>query len=317
MKNVIKRFLLFSLNFTLILSNPVYASNGLRKEEATGNIMVSEHQLTKSSKHYQYLWKEKEEVPKDAKVYVYTPPNFNGKTVCIDAGHGDNTKPVANLKKEKYYPIEDSKLKTMNTSMVGAKAYGYGVESRSFPNIYDKKETEPEFTLKVAVLAKDMLLDKGYRVVMTRNSFSQNLSNGTRAVLAAETSDIMVSIHSNASVSHRVRGCIVYYGGDEDSISGEVHPGYTKIMGIDKYVTDSANLSRFLARSVSEKGGFINKGEQTAVLRLFSYSSIPTALVEVGFSDQMDDAKLLVENKKKIAEGIVTGIDSYYKNKMK
>ena len=55
---------------------------------------------------------------------------FNGHTVFVDPGHGDNSAPEANQKREKYYPVDDSLLKSMKTSMVGAKAYGVGVEAR-------------------------------------------------------------------------------------------------------------------------------------------------------------------------------------------
>ncbi len=311
-RNAIAFAAVFSLCSTLC---PFFTTEAIANQIVVSkNASMKEHSLSKDSKHFKYLWKEGEDVPKDAKVYIYTPIKHNGRTVCIDAGHGDNSKAVAQTKKEKYYPVEDSKLKDMNTSMVGAKALGYGVEVRDTANVYDKKETEPEFTLTVAMLARDMLLDKGYKVVMTRNNKNQNISNGTRSVLAGETSDIMVSIHSNASNSHTAKGCIVYYAGDKDAVSGDTYPNYTKIMGIDKHSDKSKELSQYLVDSVSKKAGFNNKGAQTAVLRVFSYSSIPTALVEVGFSDQIDDAKLLINKKKEISEGIVYGIEEYYKH---
>jgi len=65
----------------------------------------------------------------------------------------------------------------MKTSMVGDKGYGVGVEARDSKNIYDKTETEPEFSLKVALKLKDLLINKGYRVVMSRTDFNQNISN--------------------------------------------------------------------------------------------------------------------------------------------
>ena len=232
--------------------------------------------------------------------------------MCVDAGHGANSHPTATQKKEKVYPVEDSKLASMNTSMVGAKAYDYGVEARDSKNVYDKKETEPEYTLKVALMVKDKLLAKGYRVVLTRNDASQNLSNGARAVLAGETSDIMVSIHTNASTSKMASGTLTFYPGDKDYMDGGAHPGYTKIMGIDKDVDKSKKLAELMANNVSSSAGFSNKGAHSAILRIFSYSSIPVSLVEVGFSDYATDAKILTERKEQVANGIVKGIDEYF-----
>ena len=273
---------------------------------------VKEHKLSQNSRLVNYMWHPKEGEIQDAKVFIYEPEQFNGHTVCVDAGHGANSHPTATQKKEKVYPVEDSKLASMNTSMVGAKAYDYGVEARDSKNVYDKKETEPEYTLKVALMVKDKLLAKGYRVVLTRNDASQNLSNGARAVLAGETSDIMVSIHTNASTSKMASGTLTFYPGDKDYMDGGMHPGYTQIMGIDKDVDKSKRLAELMADNVSSSAGFSNKGAHSAILRIFSYSSIPVSLVEVGFSDYATDAKILTERKEQVANGIVKGIDEYF-----
>lgn len=273
---------------------------------------VKEHKLSANSRLVNYMWHPGEGQIQDAKVFIYEPEQFNGHTVCVDAGHGANSHPTATQKKEKVYPVEDSKLAGMNTSMIGAKGYDYGVEARDSRNVYDNKETEPEYTLKVALMVKDQLLAKGYRVVLTRNDASQNLSNGARGVLAGETSDIMVSIHTNASKCKCATGTLTFYPGDKDYMDGQVHPGYTQIMGIDKNVDKSKKLAELMVNNVSSSVGFSNKGAHSAILRIFSYSSIPVCLVEVGFSDQATDAKLLTEKKQQAADGIVKGIDAYF-----
>ena len=273
---------------------------------------VKEHKLSQNSRLVNYIWHAKEGEIQDAKVFIYEPEQFNGHTVCVDAGHGANSHPTATQKKEKVYPVEDSKLASMNTSMVGAKAYDYGVEARDSKNVYDKKETRSEERFKVALMVKDKLLAKGYRVVLTRNDASQNLSNGARAVLAGETSDIMVSIHTNASTSKMASGTLTFYPGDKDYMDGGAHPGYTKIMGIDKDVDKSKKLAELMANNVSSSAGFSNKGAHSAILRIFSYSSIPVSLVEVGFSDYATDAKILTERKEQVANGIVKSIDEYF-----
>mgnify|MGYP000904465873 CR=1 FL=1 len=273
---------------------------------------VKEHKLSQNSRLVNYIWHAKEGEVQDAKVFIYEPEQFNGHTVCVDAGHGANSHPTATQKKEKVYPVEDSKLSGMNTSMVGGKAYDYGVEARDSKNVYDKKETEPEYTLKVSLMVKDKLLAKGYRVVLTRNDASQNLSNGARSVLAGETSDIMVSIHTNASMCKCATGTLAFYPGDKDYMDGGVHPGYTQIMGIDKNVDKSKKLAELMVNNVSSSVGFGNKGAHSAILRIFSYSNIPICLVEVGFSDHVKDAKLLTERKEQAANGIVKGIDEYF-----
>lgn len=266
--------------------------------------------LSQSSKYRPYLWKNADGSTPDYLAYVFEPEVFNGHTIFVDAGHGDNSSPEANQKREKYYPVEDSKLRDMNTSMVGSKAYGYGVEARDSKSVYDQKETEPQFSLRVALLLKDKLLARGYRVVMSRTDFNQNLSNGARSALAGETSDIMVSIHSNTGKSS---GTLTFYPGDNDYISEATYPGYTNIMGLTKENIDaSKRLAEIMANNITSSTGLKNLGAHTAVLRIFSYSTIPTCLIETGFADNITDAKILATKKDTIADSMTQSIDQYF-----
>ena len=268
------------------------------------------YHLSENSKYRPYLWKNADGSAPDYKAYVFEPKVFNGHTVFVDPGHGDNLAPEANQKREKYYPVDDSLLKSMKTSMVGAKAYGVGVEARDSKNVYDKIETEPEFSLKVALKLKDLLINNGYRVVMSRTDFNQNISNGARSAIAGETSDIMVSIHSNTGKNS---GTLSFYPGDSDYISGSTYPGYTNIMGLTKSNIElSKKLAENMESNITMTTGLKNKGTHSAVLRIFSYSSIPTCLVEVGFADNATDAKILSTKKDAIATSMASAIDQYF-----
>ena len=268
------------------------------------------YHLSENSKYRPYLWKNADGSAPDYKAYVFEPKVFNGHTVFVDPGHGDNLAPEANQKREKYYPVDDSLLKSMKTSMIGAKAYGVGVEARDSKNVYDKIETEPEFSLKVALKLKDLLINNGYRVVMSRTDFNQNISNGARSAIAGETSDIMVSIHSNTGKNS---GTLSFYPGDSDYISGSTYPGYTNIMGLTKSNIElSKKLAENMESNITMTTGLKNKGTHSAVLRIFSYSSIPTCLVEVGFADNATDAKILSTKKDAIATSMANAIDQYF-----
>ena len=268
------------------------------------------YHLSENSKYRPYLWKNADGSAPDYKAYVFEPKVFNGHTVFVDPGHGDNSAPEANQKREKYYPVDDSLLKSMKTSMVGAKAYGVGVEARDSKNVYDKIETEPEFSLKVALKLKDLLINNGYRVVMSRTDFNQNISNGARSAIAGETSDIMVSIHSNTGKNS---GTLSFYPGDSDYISGSTYPGYTNIMGLTKSNIElSKKLAENMESNITMTTGLKNKGTHSAVLRIFSYSSIPTCMVEVGFADNATDANILSIKKDAIATSMANAIDQYF-----
>lgn len=280
------------------------------QEKKTAVAQNGVYHLSENSKYRPYLWKNADGSAPDYKAYVFEPKVFNGHTVFVDPGHGDNSAPEANQKREKYYPVDDSLLKSMKTSMVGAKAYGVGVEARDSKNVYDKIETEPEFSLKVALKLKDLLINNGYRVVMSRTDFNQNISNGARSAIAGETSDIMVSIHSNTGKNS---GTLSFYPGDSDYISGSTYPGYTNIMGLTKSNIElSKKLAENMESNITMTTGLKNKGTHSAVLRIFSYSSIPTCLVEVGFADNATDAKILSTKKDAIATSMANAIDQYF-----
>lgn len=285
-------------------------SQGITLDTSYGKVKLQELSIGENSKYIQFLWNQNRANLPDAKVYVFTPENQNGRTVTIDAGHGDNASPIATQRLEKSYPVLDDRLMEMGFAKAGL--YGVGAQARTFKNVYNNAETEPEFTLKIALMVKDILLQKGYRVVLTRTESNQNISNGARAVLSSEISDILLSIHSNASTSKTARGTLAFYPGDADYISGKQYPGYTSGLGLLENQAKSKKLAELVGKKVSQNAGFSYNGTYSAVLRLFSYSSIPVSLVEVGFSDQIDDAKILIEKKNEIAMGIVEGIENYY-----
>lgn len=275
-------------------------------------IEVKEYTISSSSKYRQYLWRDAKGNIPDYTVYIFKPENFNGHTVFIDAGHGDNSFAEVREKREKVYPVPDKELSGMNTGKVGSNAFDIGVEARDALNVHNNFENEPQFALKIALKVKDKLLRQGYCVVMSRISDNQNLSNGARSVLAGETSDVMISIHSNASIGRRSSGTLALYPGDKDYLSGEVHPGYTEIMGLTQHEQSSKKLAEIMSSAISQKTGMKNLGAGSAVLRIFSYSSIPTCLVEVGFADNAIDAKILTEKKEEISEAIAEGVNTYF-----
>lgn len=276
-------------------------------------VTITEHMLSESSRHLADLWKnESGKIPTDAKVFVFKPKNPNGHSVTIDAGHGNNSHPAVSLRTESVFPgLSADQIRGMGSSDTNNKSSG--VEGRDSKNVFDGKEIEPECTLAVAIKVRDKLLAKGYTVTMTRNLSTQNLSNGTRSVLGCETSEIYVAIHTNGGGG---RGVITFYPGDfYAGQGGGPRPGYTRMLGLDSNAAESQRLAQELSYGVhNATPGLPLNGSGTSknVLRIFSYSNKPIALVELGFSDNRSDAQILIEKKEEMAQGIVDGIDKYF-----
>ena len=290
-------------------------NNSTNINNTSDAVSMHEYTLSQNSKYRPYLWKDAAGNAPEYKAYVFEPKNFNGHTVFLDAGHGLGNSAIETVKSEKSYPMSDAQvLAGMKTTSVGSKGFGIGVQSRDTPDAYSHSETEPQFTVRLAVKAKDKLVAKGYRVVMGRIEENQNLSNGTRGAIASETSDIMISLHSNSSASGKVSGTVSFYPGDYDYMSGATLSGYTKTLGLTQTQPASKRLAEIMGSSISSSVGIPNIGANSARLRIFGYSSIPTTLVEVGFADNVGDAKKLIENKDELAQGIVNGVDQYFNN---
>lgn len=276
-------------------------------------VTITEHMLSESSRHLADLWKnESGKIPTDAKVFVFKPQNPNGHSVTIDAGHGNNSHPAVSLRTESVFPgLSADQIRSMGSSDTNNKSRG--VEDRDSKNVFNNSEIEPECTLAVAIKVRDKLLAKGYTVTMTRNLGTQNLSNGTRSVLGCETSEIYVAIHTNGGGG---RGVITFYPGDfYAGQGGGPRPGYTRLLGLEANKAESMRLAQELSYGVhnATPGLPLNgSGVSENVLRIFSYSNKPIALVELGFSDNRQDAQILIEKKEEMAQGIVNGIDKYF-----
>lgn len=73
-----------------------------KNSEGKSNIITDKgvYYLSENSKYRQYLWKNADGSTPDYKAYVFEPEVFNGHTVFVDPGHGDNNAPEANQKRK-------------------------------------------------------------------------------------------------------------------------------------------------------------------------------------------------------------------------
>ena len=114
---------------------------------------------------------------------------FNGHIVAIDAGH----QAKANAEKEPIGPSSETMKAKMPAGAVGTVL---GVK-------------EYELTLTVAEKLKEELENKGYQVVMIRESHDVNLSNSERARIANESgAEIFIRLHANSMENTGVYGAL-------------------------------------------------------------------------------------------------------------
>ena len=171
------------------------------------------------------------------------------------------------------------------------------------PGAIGKQGTkEKEINLKVAEKVKELLLEKGARVTMTRTSDVDVCgSNATDAqelqarvdVAQNNDADLFVSLHCNASINRDVGGFSSYYfpKTEYDKMAAEAIQGnITKKFGLDDLGVRQASF-------------YVNKR-----------SNMPTVLVEMAFISNEKEEKLLRSNwfQGKLAKTIADGIEDYF-----
>lgn len=206
------------------------------------------------------------------------------RVIVIDPG----CQAIENNDKESIGP---GTWKWVSEDMVGAKGVTTGTN-------------EFDMNLSVALKVKELLGDE-YKVELTRSTNDVNMSNSDRAMIANTLkADLYISIHAS---------------GPEDDSSGVKVICQTKD---NPYSMTNYRNSRLLADtllgSITEKAApkKYEVAESDKLLGI-NWCTVPNAVVIIGnLKNQEDDEKLAdSEYLLKIAEGIVSGIDSYYSQK--
>ncbi len=165
---------------------------------------------------------------------------------------------------------------------------------------------EAGYTLAVMKLAREMLVKKGYQVVLTREN-DGGVPMGKRIKIINATEDaVLISLHFNAG-GKTVHGMETYI-----LSAHEKHPGLQASAALAVAVH-----SRCLSFANIKHGGndFIlaDRGIRHAAFRLLKDSKHPAILIEAGFLTHQPEAKNIASPayQKLLASGITRGIDVY------
>lgn len=154
---------------------------------------------------------------------------------------------------------------------------------------------EKDINLAIALHTRDLLLEKGFRVLLTREDDTY-MSLEERVLFAKEAdADAYVSIHQNTYETGSVHGIETWCqeGSDEATVR------FTQL--VHKYVLDFTGAND---REVKYNGDLYVTRENT----------MPTCLVETGFLSNSEEQKLLMQEayQEKIAKGIAAGVNLYF-----
>ena len=176
------------------------------------------------------------------------PAAMHGKVICLDPGHG-------------------------------------GTAATDSYRVGPAGEREEWINLRVALLLREMLDQRGARVVMTRTG-NVAVPLADRARLARdERADVFVSIHHNATADPTVNLPIVYFHGSASENRGSVKLGRSLLLHVRRALFTDATP----ASLVSDLA--IYPGSGTSVLR--NTYGIPAVICEASFFSNPEEERRL------------------------
>lgn len=266
-----------------IVSNVVNENKNSEAKESVSTNMTSDQGETKNGTSSNEAV-ENSEKDKEQNIQTEKPKEVKKKVIVLDPGHGNKS----NLEKEPISPgSEELKIKD-----------GGGAEG------INSKTPEYAIAMGITIKLKELLINKGYTVIMTKTTSEERPGNIERAEVGNKNNaDLVIRIHADSSESSSASGA---------SMLVPAPIGYAKdISGI------SRKYGEVILKSLVDEVGMKNKGVvERKDLTGFNWSKVPVILIETGFLSNPQEDKLLNTDdyQNKIANGLFDGINSVITN---
>ena len=163
---------------------------------------------------------------------------------------------------------------------------------------------EYQVNLDVTLQLRDELEQRGYKVLLTRESNDVDISNAQRAAIANEAqAGAFVRIHCNGSEDPSVHGAFTICPTPDNPYPiGQL---YTQCRSLADQVLDSL---------VEATGAQKQKIWETDTMSGLNWCEVPSIIVEMGYMTNQEEDNALVspEYQAKLVQGLANGIDCFF-----
>jgi N-acetylmuramoyl-L-alanine amidase len=184
---------------------------------------------------------------------------------------------------------------------------------------------EKAVTLSMAqILAAD--LQRGYRVVLTREDDNQVDLEMRTALANHHKADLLISIHTGGSFVHSASGILIYHYQDFAEVSPQRaenprigEPGQSRPILWDRVQDRHLEKSRVLAGLINTRLDRLAVAPQSRVqgapLRVLQGADMPAIIIEIGYLTNPTEEKKLNDQRylADLASAIHQGIDEFFK----
>ena len=226
-------------------------------------------------------------------VLYYAQENRKDIVVGVNAGHGTEG---GSSVKTYCHPDHTPKVTggTTEEGAIKAIAVSSGMD-------FDDGTPESRVTLKVAQYLRDMLLAKGYDVLMVRDGKDVQLDNVARTVICNHTADCHIAIHYDSDGLGYDKGAYFM------SVPGALKSMYP----VSDHWQEHEELGRALIAGCRDTGYKVwDDGSMDMDLTQTSYSTVPSVDIEMGNQSSAHDDDACYE----AAEALAAGIDIFFEN---
>lgn len=192
---------------------------------------------------------------------------------------------------------------------------------------------EKDVVLKVALMARDALRKKGYKVVLTRSNDTFLPLEERTAIANTENADLFLSIHANSAPNRRAKGLETYYlslattneekqaAALENAVSSKQLSELQNILSdimknskIDESRKFAGTVQSSMARGMKKRYKNVKDlGVKKAPFFVLIGAQMPSVLAEIAFLSNKEEEKLLRSDSylTALATEIANGVEMY------